>query len=156
MDKKPIFEPEYVKESGGVNPFTFILIVVLLLLILLLSCNDDTQDTEQIPNIKGTWYSEVIGTPMGNGFAETKIELYNTTYLFHSHTIMGELNQQGTYNYDGDKIRLELSFPTDPFQLLGKSGSEWQVTLDEQAGLMLWENTQNSHSIIWTKSLTGF
>jgi hypothetical protein len=152
MDKKPEYKPDYVKEDR--SALFYVLLLVILILILL-SC-DSTQDAEQIPNIKGTWYSEVINTPMGGGFAETKIQLYNTTYLFSSNTIFGQVNQQGSYNYDGEKIRLELSFPSEPFSIVGKSGSVWLVTLDEHKESMLWENTQNDYSIIWEKSLTGF
>jgi len=72
-------------------------------------------------------------------------------YIFSSNSIMGIIVQNGLYEYDGDVIRIEMSFPSDPFTLLGKSGSVWKVTLDGE--FMFWENTRNDYTINWKKAL---
>ena len=130
------------------KPEPFLLIIILIILIMLFSCQDLTPNS---PEIRGTWYGETINTPMGAGFAETKIQLFNTTYIFSSNSIMGIIVQNGLYEYDGDVIRIEMSFPSDPFTLLGKSGSVWKVTLDGE--FMFWENTRNDYTINWKKAL---
>jgi len=145
-----------LKTSNNERAFRgLIFLLVLLVIFIALSnilegCKAKDPEPIQTLDIKGYWEASAINTPLGEGFAQTYIIFDADQYLFHSNTIIGEINQQGSYRLRDNLLSIELSFPQDIFKIIGKAGSEFEIFMEGDS-LMVWEDLNSGNSLIWQR-----